>query len=168
MASILYKWLLMASLFLPGNTAVMHPLYVSVTEIEHNAKDKTLEISCKIFTDDFEKTLRKAYNVHVDLLNPTEKDAMNKIVSDYVPRHLKISLEGKPVTMRFIGFEQIEEGIYSYYQVDQVNSVKKMTITDNILYEYKPEQINLVHVTVNGNRQSNKLVNPEEKISLAF
>jgi hypothetical protein len=70
--------------------------------------------------------------------------------------------------MRFIGFEQIEEGIYSYYQVDQVNSVKKMTITDNILYEYKPEQINLVHVTVNGNRQSNKLVNPEEKISLAF
>ena len=39
----------------------LHPIFVSVTEIEHNAKDKTLEISCKIFTDDFEKTLRLTY-----------------------------------------------------------------------------------------------------------
>ena len=36
-----------------------HPIFVSVTQIDHNATDKTLEISCKIFTDDFEQTLRQ-------------------------------------------------------------------------------------------------------------
>ena len=43
MASLLHKWLLV------GYMAVVHPFYVSVTEINHNAKDKTIEISCKTF-----------------------------------------------------------------------------------------------------------------------
>ena len=150
------------------NSSAMHPLYVSVLEIEHNAKDKTLELSCKIFTDDFEKTLRNAYHVHVDLLSSKEKEAMSKLVNDYVQKHLKISLEGKNATMRFLGYEQIEEGIYSYYQVDNVNTVKNISITDNILYEYKTEQIGLIHVIVNGNRKSTKLNNPDEKAVFVF
>ena len=167
MASILYKWFFVAFLtFLPGKS--LHPLYVSVTEIEHNATEKTLEVSCKIFTDDFEKTLRKAYNAHVDLLNPKEKDAMNKLVNDYVQKHLSINVDGKNATMRFLGYEQIEEGIYSYYQVDNVKTVKKITVTNNILYEYKTEQMGLVHVTVNGSRKSSKLNNPDEKVSFEF
>ena len=168
MASILYKWFLVASLNLVYGSSVLHPIYVSVTEIEHNSKDKTLEVSCKIFTDDFEKTLRKAYNIHVDLLDPKEKEAMNKLVNDYVQRHLQISLEGKTVVMHFLGYEKMEEGIYSYYQVDNVNAVKNISITNNILYEYKTEQMGLIHVTVNGNRKSSKLNNPDEKISFEF
>ena len=46
----------------------LHLVFVSVTEIEHNAKEKTLEISCKIFTDDFEKHFGLFTMVHVDLL----------------------------------------------------------------------------------------------------
>lgn len=168
MVSILYKWFLVASLGLFVGSSPVHPLYVSVIEIEHNPKDKTLEVSCRIFTDDFEKTLRKAYNVHVDLLDGKITGAMNKLVNDYVQKHLSISLEGKNVTMRFIGYEQIEEGIYSYYQVDNVNAVKNISITDNILYEYKKEQMGLIHVTVNGNRKSSKLNNPDEKVSFVF
>jgi hypothetical protein len=34
-----------------------HPFYVSVTEISQNATDKSLEVSCKFFADDFEQTL---------------------------------------------------------------------------------------------------------------
>ena len=38
--------------------ATKHPIYVSVTEIQHNVKDKSLEVSCKIFTGDFEAILK--------------------------------------------------------------------------------------------------------------
>lgn len=168
MASILFKWFFVASLGLFSGPYSTHPLYVSVVEIEHNAKDKILEVSCKIFTDDFEKTLRNAYRVHVDLLNSTEKEAMNKLVNEYVQQHLKISLEGKIVNMKFVGYEQIEEGIYSYFQVDNVPVVKNISITDHLLYEYKPEQMSLIHVIVNGNRKSSKLVNPVDQVSFTF
>ncbi len=148
--------------------SALHPIFVSVTEIEHNAKDKTLEISCKIFTDDFEKTLRKTYKGTVDLLNPKDKNAMNKLVSEYVQKHLQIKADGKQTTLQFIGYEQDEEGIESYYQISNIPSVKKLDITDNILFEYKNEQMSIVHAIVNGKRQSTKLVNPEEKYSFEF
>ncbi|CAN5898580.1 hypothetical protein BH11BAC4_BH11BAC4_26280 [soil metagenome] len=168
MASILYKWFFACSLILFCSSATLHPIFVSVTEIEHNAKEKTLEISCKIFTDDFEKTLRQAYKTHIDLLKPADKDAMNKLVNDYVQKHLQVNVDGKTVQLKFIGYEQLEEGISSYYQADNITSVKNIMVTDNILYEYKAEQLNLIHVTVNGSRKSTKLSNPESKASFSF
>lgn len=168
MASILYKWFVVVSMNLFSHFFAAHPVFVSVTEIEHNAKEKTLELSCKIFTDDFEKTLRSAYHVHVDLLSPSDKNAMNKLVSDYVLKHLRISVDGKPVVLKFIGYEQIEEGIYSYFQADNVPVVKQLNVFNNILYEYKDQQMGLIHVTVNGNRKSTKLNNPDSEAVFNF
>ncbi len=167
MASILFKWLLIGGLLL-NPAATYHPIFVSVTEIEHNAKDKTLEISCKIFTDDFEKALRATYKTYVDLLKPRDKNAMNKLVADYVQKHLLIKVDGKPVVLEFSGYEQDEEGIESYYQVNNIVAVKKLDITDNILFEYQKQQISIIHTTVNGNKKSTKLTNPEEKASFDF
>jgi hypothetical protein len=172
MASILFKWLLfLSALNFPAAlnpSATNHPLFVSVTEIEFNAKDKALEISCKIFTDDFEKTLRQNYKTTVDLLKPKDKTAMNKLVSDYVQKHLLLTVDGKKAVLQFLGYEQQEEGIVSFYQAGNITAVKKIAITNNILYEYKKEQIGIIHVTVDGNRKSTKLTNPEEKCSFEF
>ena len=176
MAAILFKWLMIFTITNfqgavnspisgPGSH---HPFFISVTEIEHNAKDKTMEVSCKIFTDDFEKTLRQQYTGTVDLLKPTDKEAMNKLVSGYVKKHLFIKADGKPVELQFLGYEQDEEGIISYYQVNNIPSVKQIDVTDNILYEYKKEQLSLIHVIVNGNRKSTKLNNPDEKAGFLF
>ena len=175
MVSILFKWSLLLSLVnipvfstITNGNAGKHPIFMSVTEIEHNAKEKTLEISCKIFTDDLEKTLRQTYKGTVDLINPKDKAAMNKLVSDYVQKHLTIAADGKKATLQFIGYEQQEEGILSYYQVNNIASVKKIEVVDNILYDYKQEQIGIIHVTVDGNRKSTKLNNPDEKASFEF
>ncbi len=168
MVHFLFKWLLAGGLFLNPASDNGHPIFVSVTEIEYNAKDKTLEISCKIFTDDFEKTLRQNYKTHIDLLQPKDKSAMNNLVNDYVQKHLQIKLEGKSVSLQFIGYEQQEEGIVSFYQVNNITALKQLAITDNILFEYKKEQISIIHVLVNGNRKSTKLINPEDKASFEF
>jgi hypothetical protein len=168
MASFLFKWLLIGGLFINPAPATYHPIFVSVTEIEHNAKDKILGISCKIFTDDFEKALKSAYKTYVDLLRPKDKNAMNKLVADYVQKHVLIKVDGKTVALQFLGYEQDEEGIVSYYQVNNITSLKKLDITDNILFEYKKEQISIIHTTVNGIKKSTQLVNPEDKYSFEF
>ena len=161
---------MVGSLLLSSGGRNVHPIYMSVTEIEHNAKEKTLEISCRIFTNDLETTLRQSNKgvIDLDLLKPKDKTATNKLVNDYIQKHLSIVVDGKPVALQFLGYEQQEDAINSFFQVNNINSVKKISITDNILYEYKSEQISLLHVTVNGNRKSTKMVNPEEKVSLEF
>ncbi len=145
-----------------------HPFFVSVTEIQHNAKEKILEVSCKIFTDDLEKTLRQNYPGKVDLLNPADKNAMNKLVTDYIKKHLQIIADGKFLNMQFIGYEKEEEATWSYLQITNVSTPRKIEVTDNILYEYKKEEINLLHVTVNGIRKSTKLDNPESKVDFVW
>jgi hypothetical protein len=168
MVSILFKWLLTGAMLISAAGGSVHPIYMSVTEIEHNAKEKTLEISCRIFTNDLETTLRQTNKGFIDLINPKDKAATNKLVNDYIQKHLSIVVDGKTVALQFLGYEQQEDAINSFYQVNNIATVKKITITDNILYEYKSEQISLLHVTVDGNRKSTKMINPEEKTSLEF
>lgn len=168
MGSILYKWFLAGFICLVFTGAGRHPIFVSVVEIEHNAKENSLEVSCKLFTDDFEKTLRLDYKTHVDLLNPGNRAAMDKLVADYVQKHMQITADGKRVQLKYLGYEQIEEGIYSYYEAANVPAPKKIQIFNNLLYSYHEQQMGLMHVTVNGTRKSTKLNNPESNVSVQF
>lgn len=169
MMGLLFKWLLIPFLWVGiVKDTGRHPIYMSVTEIEHNAKERSLEVSCKIFTDDFEKALRNAYNTHIDLQDEKIKPAMDKMVNDYVQKHLRISADGRPVLLKYLGYEIIEEGVYSYYRGDNFSSVNKLTVKDDILFEYKKEQMNLIHVTVKGKRKSTKLDNPESNAVVEF
>jgi hypothetical protein len=154
--------------FSTGHSANLHPVYMSVTEINHNAKEKLVEISCKIFTDDFEKQLKQTYKTKIDLLSTANHAAMDKFVKSYIEQHLAIKINGKQTTYNFLGYEQEEEGIVSYFEIPAVNQVKTIDLINNLLYEYKKEQISLMHIIVNGVRKSTKLNNPDDKVSMAF
>jgi len=175
MASFINKWLLFSliSAILVLNSGFrekkgLHPFHVSVIEINHNAADKTLEISCKIFTDDFEKTLAKNYNSKVDLINPPDKNAMDTLVKKYLYSHLSIKANGKPVTLNYIGFENDKEAAYGYIEVSNVPSVSKIDIGTNIMYDMFDDQVNIMHVIVNGERKSTKLNFPSTEATLIF
>lgn len=146
-----------------------HPVYVSVTEIEFNPADKSLEIICRVFTNDFEATLKKETpESKIDLLASDQKKKMEQIVAAYLFKHLKIAVDGKWRQMEWVGYEQQEESIASYLQVTGVEGFKKITIKDDILYEYKKEQISLIHLTVKGKRKSTKLNNPDSVASFEY
>jgi hypothetical protein len=174
MAAILYKWFLL--LAVTGLQAVAnkpvpayHPFFISVTEIEHNAKEKTLEISCKIFTDDFEKLLRQQYApTPVDLINVKNKAAMERIINDYIQRHFSIQVNDKNTAIKFIGFQRQEEAVYCFFEAENIPAVKKLAVTDNLLYDYKKEQVSIVHATVDGNLKSIRMNNPDDKYVFEF
>ncbi len=175
MVLLLYKWSCFLSIFLsagnipplPVKTAT-HPLYISVTEINHNAKDKTLEISCKIFTDDFEKALSEQYHRKADFFSQQHKSELDKDVTGYIKKRLIISLDGKPVTLEYVGFERENDAVWSYFQVSNVSVPRKINIVNTLLYETYEKQINLMHVTVGGNRKSTRLNNPDQEAVLEF
>ncbi len=182
MATGFNKWLfifLMPSLIYMGgklnkteaksiSAKVFHPIHVSVTEINHNATDKTLEISCKLFTDDFEKVLAQNYKTKVDLINPPDRAAMEKLVSDFIQKHLVVKIDDKPVTLSYLGYEKDNDAVYSYLQAENISAVKKINITNNILHEMFTDQINLMHVIVDGKRKSVKLDYPEKEAAFNF
>jgi len=184
MAASFYKWLLVSLLvyFFPiqfadkgkdvvaekVKTEAFHPFHVSTTEVNHNAKDKTLEISCKIFIDDFESCLSKVYHTKVDLSSASVKTAMDSLVKKYLISHLRINADSKAVTLNYLGFEKDGDAANIYLEVEDVSSVKIIDVFDSILQDLYDDQINIVHVIIGGNRKSTKLDYPNKEANFSF
>lgn len=168
MAASVYKWLFIIAIttvLTSASPATWHPFHVSVTEIDHNASDRTLEVSCKIFTDDFENALVANYKTKVDLTNPPNKAAMDSLVKKYLFSHFTIRVNGKPVNYNYIGFEVDKEATYGYIEIANVPSLSKMDIVNTIMYDKFDDQVNIMHVKYKGERKSTKLDYPSKETS---
>jgi len=169
------RWLLAAiSFFLYNHDEqknflfITHPFYITVTEINHNAKEEIVEISCKMFTDDLETALKKSAGAKIDMPTQNNKSATDKLIAAYITKHLQLKVDGEPVILQFIGSEKEAEATWSYFQVNHISSLKKLEIDNDLLYESFDDEVNLVHVMVNGNRQSKKLNRPDRHLVFEF
>lgn len=178
MAIEFYKWLLVpiSSILLFANgkkenlftQRTIHPLHLATVEIDHNAADKTLEITCKTFWDDFESILSKLNNSKVDLSSDKAIADNNKKIFEYIKSHLQITADGKPVQLSFVGYEKEDVVVYSYLQADNISSLKNVNIFNTIMHDMFDDQVNIIHVLVNGNRKSTKLDYPATSAKLEF
>ena len=140
----------------------IHPFHVSVIEINHNVTDKSLEISCKIFTDDLESTLATRFKTKVDLTNPSSKPAMDTLIKRYLQDHFLLRLGTKTLKPAYIGYEVDKEAVYCYLEIDAVAApLTQLTVNSSILYDKYEDQINIVHAITPAGRKSLKLNNPE-------
>ena len=182
MATSFYKWLALPLFSMGlwfngtpglqtqnGGYATVHPIHISTVEINHNAADKSLEITCKIFWDDFESILtKKNNNKRVDLTNEKNLPENNKLVAAYINSHLTITVDGKPLTLSFVGFEKEDVVVYSYLEVPNISSLKNVAINANLMHDMFDDQTNIVHVIFNGNRKSTKLDYPATIAKVEF
>ena len=92
----------------------------------------------------------------------------NKKIFEYIKSHLQIPVDGKPVQMNFVGYEKEDVVVYSYLQVDNISSVKKVTIVNTIMHDMFDDQVEIIHMIVNGNRKSTKLDYPAKNAEFSF
>ncbi|MGN7783558.1 DUF6702 family protein [Niabella sp. 22666] len=162
---LLNKWLLGFFLF----NANVHPYHVSATEMEYDAKSKRVEISTKIFTDDFETVLAKVYKQKTDLSNPKLKTQMTVLVNKYITTHLTLKTGDKILPLQLYDWEIDHEAVYVYAIAEApAFNIKSIMVENKVLYDLFDDQVNIVHFIYKGNRKSAKLVYPETKLSLAF
>jgi hypothetical protein len=146
----------------------LHPLHVSVTEIEFDEKDKALEIMMRVFIDDLELTLRERLNQpELDILAPGNGQTVDQMVSAYLKDHFRISLDSKPQKIAYLGHEREGEAFIFYIEVSNVKKWKTIQIFNDIITETNEDQSNLVHVTARGNVRSLRLTRntPSDKLT---
>lgn len=83
----------------------LHPFFVSVTEVNHNQKTKSLEISTKIFFNDLEAALEKQHKIQLDILKPGGKSRIDLLLNEYLQKHLQLQVNGKLVKLKYLGYE---------------------------------------------------------------
>lgn len=137
---------------------LLHPMHVSVTEVQYNEKNKSFEIISRIFIDDLELSIRnEKKNESLDLLNPGDGMTTDQLVSEYIDHHLQIRLDGKLCKINYLAHEIDDVALVCYLEVENVKKVNGIEVTNSFIQETHADQSNLVHVTYKGPVKSLRL-----------
>ncbi|MGB0787934.1 MAG: DUF6702 family protein [Marinirhabdus sp.] len=138
-----------------ATSAAAHKFYVSVTQVEHNGEEKSLQIISKYFLDDLEATLRVRYNnPNINIASYKETSADVSVMKKYLMEKLKISVNGKPLQLNYIGHEYLPEEVKLYIEATGVQTVETITFENKALMEMYTKQQNIVHYKQGETRRS--------------
>lgn len=144
----------------------IHPLHVSVTEIEFDEKDHSLEIMMRIFVEDLELAIRhQQKDKNLTISKATDSD---KLVSDYITSHFRISLDNKVQKTHYLGYEIEGDALIAYIEVSNVKKWKVIEMMNNSIMEIHDDQSNIINVTVRDEVKSLRLVEGSASGKLTF
>ena len=131
-----------------------HKFYVSVTEIEHNEKNETLQVISRVFTDDLENVLKMRFDPTIRLGEKVETQGVNVHIEKYLNQRFAVEVDGKPLKAKFLGKEYENDMIIFYIEIPNVKEMKKIQVKNILLLDMFEEQKNLIHVEYKGKTKS--------------
>ncbi len=146
----------------------VHPYHVGSVEVNYNSKTKTFEISAKFFLDDLENTLNKKYNKTLHFGEEKSKAGINEALNDYFNENFKLKNNNKLIKVNYVGFEEDKESVNVYLESEATEIPKKVETAVSLLYSFFEDQMNIVHIIVNGVRKSSKLSYPDRYLYQLF
>ena len=126
--------------------AVLHPFFITLTEVRFNPSSKKLEIAQKIFWDDLEVAMGKNFKEKVDFLNPKDKAKLDRQVKEYLLKHNQVWVNAKPLTLTLLGYEVEEDAAWFYLESSTTEIPKSVEVQNTILLDDFDGQQNIVHV----------------------
>lgn len=137
-----------------------HPFYVSVTEVEYSSKTKEVGISVKVFPDDLEESLRKFNGKKYDVVQG-DKKIIGPVLDKYIKQHMRILLNGTAKSYQWMGYEIDKESVWMYFSITNQPGVRSIQVQSDLMYTYKQEQTNIIHIKLDDKRESFRLMAPE-------
>lgn len=145
-----------------------HKFYVSVTEMEYNEKNNSLQIISRVFTDDMENLLKTRYSDELYLVKKGEHPDAEAFLKKYLSAKLKILVNGEAKTFNYIGKEYDNDQLVLYLEVENVEPFKNISVQNEVLTDLFPDQKNVVHVTYGGTTKSLLLSRHNESGEIKF
>lgn len=159
--------MLVAVLFLSSFS--LHPIHVSVCDIEYDEENKSLEIVQKIFLDDLEKAIRAQLNEpRLDITKPGGGRTTDELVKKYLQSHFSVSVNEKREPYNYLGSKIEVDALHAYLEIEKVKKLNTLAIFSDILIAEYDDQVNLVHVKVGGKIRSMKLTESDKTDMLEY
>lgn len=96
--------LILASFFLlSAFKSGAHEFYLSVTEIEYNNEEQSLQIITRVFIDDFQNVLNERYDADIQLSQEAEEGAVTEHISKYLIQKLRLKTNGEELQLKLFG-----------------------------------------------------------------
>ena len=138
---------------LAGATPARHAYHNTLTELRYNAAKKQVELSIKVFTDDFEKALSQGQPAPVNLGDPGPRPRV--LANAYLQRTLQLSTAaGAPLPLLLLGLQAEGDGYWLYCKVPLPAPLPAVRLRQAMLLEVFGDQMNIVNIEAGAKKQS--------------
>ena len=129
---------------------VLHPFFITLTEVRFNPSSKNMEVAQKIFWDDLEVSLSKEAGGAVDFLKPKDKAKLESQVKADLLKHTQVWVNGKMVPLSYVGYEVEEDAAWFYLESGITVVPTTVEVQNTLLLREFAGQQNIVHVYLNS------------------
>ncbi|TGE22274.1 hypothetical protein E5K00_18685 [Hymenobacter aquaticus] len=134
--------------------AAAHAYHASIMEVRYNAPKQQLEISLKVFTDDFEKALSVGQPRAISF-ETTPRAQVTQLTTDLLRKSLAFGTKpGEALPLQFIGFEKDHEAHWLYLAVKLPKPTSSLVLRHQLLLPNFADQMNIVNLDAGGKKQS--------------
>jgi len=146
-----------------------HPLYVSMTNMDVDAQNKSIILSIRIFTEDLETVLHNKYNVDGWIGTQNEHRDGRRLLKEYVNERFSISVNnGIKLNLVTDSMVIIEDTMWFYMKSTANQTINRVEIDNRLLTDFFSKQNNLVIISTGRNVKPFKLDRKNHKIDLSL
>ena len=93
---------------------------------------------------------------------------INELLKSYCNEYLKLKTDNKFLKINYIGFDEDSEAVNIFLESETTNPPKKVETAVSFLYNLFDDQMNIIHIIINGKRQSERLNYPNRYLYKNF
>lgn len=146
----------------------IHKYYISVTQIDYIADKQSVQITSRIFIDDFEKLLRDRYDDSITLGDENEPKTVDLYVERYLKEKLKIKINNEVSNLVFVGKAYDADIVKCYLEIENVAEINIFEVSNKVLFDVFDDQQNIVKTKINSKQKSFILFPQKDSVVLKF
>lgn len=139
---------------IPLLSSSAHKYYLSLTEMRYKSESKSLQIIINVFMDDIEEALNKDNNIDLQLTTKQELENNDIYFKQYLTKKLSFKVNGTEQYFNYIGKEYEGDLVFFYLEINNLDSINTIELTNNILMNHFPKQQNLIKSKVGKKHKS--------------
>ena len=150
---------------------MVHPVYVSMTNMDIDTQGGSIEVCIRMFTDDLETVLHNKYNVHSWIGTSGEHPDSRRLLTEYVNERFTVVVNnGEKIDIVTDSISIVEDMLWFNMKGAAGHSIKHIEIDNRLLTDFFPSQNNLMIIGTGNNERERgfNLNRINYKVELSF
>ncbi|MGK0448623.1 MAG: hypothetical protein ACJA2M_002422 [Polaribacter sp.] len=145
-----------------------HKYYLSLTQITFKPASKSVQVIINVFMDDIETALNSDYKIDLQLTTKKELEENDVYFKKYLKEKIHFKVDGIAKEFTYLGKEYDADLIYFYLEIENINQLKTLEITNNILIKHFPQQQNMTKCKLGEKHKSILLTKKENSATFNY
>ncbi|MDG1052714.1 MAG: hypothetical protein P8O81_04935 [Flavobacteriaceae bacterium] len=133
---------------------IPHKYYVSTSLYEFKEDKGSLQVTIKIFKDDFINAIKTNNGIDLYMKDDLNSEEIKFKINSYLLSNLSIFLDNKKYELFYLGLKKDTEMITCFLEIENLPDFKKIKLENTILFDLFENQKNIIHLKKGNKKRS--------------